>query len=430
MAKTYSREAQIHSLSLIANAAFDLQEDSWQKLQDTTAKIITDCIGDNTIQGYIGNWTIVWQPVVFSNNTAAKSVVADNTMMLVYNQSENLFVVGIAGTNAVSMYGWFQEDFGVNSLVSWQSITGAQVSSKAGIAAGTDNGLQILLKMTQPGGGPSMLQALNSYVQQQHITGATVAVAGHSLGGALAPVMAMYMLDTQSSWNTVSGSITGIEAWPTAGPTPGNADFASYLSNRLGSNYTSKYNTLDVIPQAWMYSSMENIPAIYASHISPPESQAPYFTTIGLLVTAANLRTIDKSNLYGRIDYEQASPWTPMTGTFNVIANTEAGIFADGLNLRYTLGSLKPYGSYLRLLIQFLDQMLFQHTKAYNPLLGIVDVADRFNAIKKADTGSTEQERKYKALGTALSKYYGMGTPEIHTAAVQVQQAEPEEATA
>src|SRR5690349_2063987 len=111
---TYSLENQIHSLSSISNAAFDLQETSLSSLQTLTTTIVKNALSDTIIQGCIGNWQLVWGPVVFSNNPNAATVVADNTMMLLYNpspdgQTQDQFVVAIAGTNAVSMYGWFQE---------------------------------------------------------------------------------------------------------------------------------------------------------------------------------------------------------------------------------------------------------------------------------------------------------------------------------
>lgn len=411
---TYSLEAQIHSLSSISNAAFDLQETSLDSLQTLTTTIVTNALADNIIQGYIGNWQLVWGPVVFSNNPDAATVVADNTMMLLYNpapdsQTQDQFVIGIAGTNAVSMYGWFQEDFGVNTLVEWESIVNKSVNKflfTPSIAAGTNKGLQALLAM-QDSNGSTMLAALNTYVQTNNITGASVAVAGHSLGGALSPVMAMYMQDTQSTWNTVSGSITTITTWPTAGPTPGNEDFATYVQDNMGANYISKYNTRDVIPQAWMYSSFENIPSIYPE-ITPPESGTPTYTTIGLLVLAANLRAVDKSDFYRRTPYQQIMPWNAMTGAFDNTTNTDAQNEAAVLNI-YATGNLTQYQPYFTAFYQFLMQMAYQHTTAYDILLGITGVTAEFKIVKNNATGNTAEERRMQSMSMALGKYYGMG---------------------
>ncbi|WP_118953201.1 lipase family protein [Taibaiella helva] len=414
MSQTYSLEQQIHCLSSISNAAFDLQEPSFEALQSLTTTIVTNALNDATIQGCIGSWELVWGPVVFSNNPDAATVVADNTMLLAYNADENQFVVAIAGTNAVSMYGWFQEDFGVNSLVEWESIVNKDVNKlffTPSIAAGTHLGLQNLLNMQA--GGATMLQQLNTYIGQNKISSAGVAVAGHSLGGALSPVMALYMQDTQSSWDTVSGGISAITAWPTAGPTPGDADFATYFQDNIGSNYTSRYNTIDVVPQAWMYSSMENIPAIYPE-ITAPEGQAPYYTTMGLLTLLANLRTIDTSDFYTRIKYQQITPWNAMTGTFDKDTNDKADTEAALIGI-YATGALAQYQPYFKAFYQFLMQMAYQHTTAYDILLNIQTVTDELAKVKKDATGTSTDERRQRAMFTALSKYYGV---RIDTAAI------------
>jgi hypothetical protein len=421
---TYPLEAQIHSLSLVANAAFDLQEPSYSQLQTLTTTIVTNCLADPIIQGCIGNWTIVWGPQVFTNNQTAAKVVADNTMMLVYNQSSNQFVVGIAGTNAVSMYGWFQEDFGVNTLVEWSKIVNKNINIPIVfvpvIAGGTYLGLQNLLAMEVS--GVTMLSALNTYVQQNNITGATINVAGHSLGGALAPVMAMYMQDTQATWNTVSGSITTIAAWPTAGPTPGNVDFANYVAKHMGANYVSRYNPIDVIPQAWMYSSMENIPGIYPQ-ITAPEAQSPDYTSMGLLTLSANLRAINTSDAI-RTDYQQIQPWNQLTGSaFDTTTDDNAVTEATLLNV-YATGNLAQYKPYFKAFYQFLMQMGFQHTTAYDTLLGITAVAAEMKVVKDNATGTTEDARRMDNLSMALSKYYGMNN--LNVASIKTASKEAE----
>jgi hypothetical protein len=255
-----------------------------------------------------------------------------------------------------------------------------------------------------------------------------VNVAGHSLGGALAPVMAMYMQDTQATWNTAAGSITTIAAYPTAGPTPGNVDFATYVAGRMKANYVSRYNPIDVVPQAWMYSSMENIPGIYPQ-IKAPESQAPYNTTIGLLTLAANLRAINTSDLI-RTDYQQIQPWNQLTGTgFDTSTDSTAQTEANLLGV-YATGNLAQYQPYFKAFYQFLMQMGYQHTTAYNGPLGITAVAAEMKVVKGNVTGKTDDARRVENLATALSKYYGMNN--INVAAIETAQTQqaPSEAEA
>ena len=406
---------QIHSISWVSNAAFDLKESSFEDLQSLTTEIVNTTLTNSNVQGLIGTWIQVWGPIVFSNDQSGATVVADNTMLLVYNEAANLFVVGVAGTNAVSTYGWMQEDFNVSSTVTWKSITGITPAllTDPTISAGTDDGLQILLTMEGPEltvtGNPTatMLAALNNYISAHSITGAQIAVTGHSLGGALSPVMAMYMQDTLSTWNT-AGNVAGIGAYPTAGPTPGNQDFANYLTKHLGANYNSYYNSIDVVPQAWQSSSMETIPQIYGTNIPYPEAApGPYATTLGTMVSAAFLKTINSLD-YLPINYAQAAPWNQMVGTFDTTTD-DAAVKKAGYMVAYLSGTtLTQYGPYLTFLYRFLVQAAFQHTTAYNTLLDIVDFAADYIAIKNEIVGSTEEERREANVHDALSKYFGM----------------------
>lgn len=419
---TYTQEEQIHSLSLLSNAAYDLQETSFATLQSLTTSIITKSLADTTIQGYIGTWQIVWGPVVFSEDSTAPNVVADNTMVLFYNgnSKQPVFVVAIAGTNIVSTYGWLKEDFDVDGLVDWGTVINKKVDKflfYPSISIGTNNGLQILLGMKDTTrNNVTMLSALNSFVKSQNITGATVAVAGHSLGGALAPVLAMYMVDTASTWNTVSGSITTIQAWPTAGPTPGNADFATYYQNNfpnIAANYTSKYNTLDVIPHAWQDSMLSVIPSIYSStkppYIAPPETVAPYCTPTGTLVAGVFLETINQAD-YIPIAYTQiaaSTRWISLTGTFDTATDQAAH---NKINLATALepAALSQYSPYVVFLYRFIAQLGYQHTTAYNALLLITGFAAEFNNVKNGIVNSTEDARREVGLNIALQRYYGL----------------------
>lgn len=409
----YSAEAQIHSLSLLSNAAFDLQESSLSQLQSLTEEIVSKTLTDTSVISDIGSWTQIWGPIVFSNSPSAAKVVADNTMMLLYNNAQNLFVVAIAGTNAVSAYGWLQEDFQVNTEMGWQGIVNKPMSGYPAISGGSYTGLKALLAMTgtelttSSSNQVTMLTALNDYIRNNNVSSAEIAVAGHSLGGALAPVMAMYMQDTLSNWNT-AGNVKTIAAWPTAGPTPGNQTWATYVAASMGSNYTSKYNTLDVIPQAWQSSSMSTIPQIYGSNIPYPETTAPYSTTMGTLVTAAFLRTFN-TGAYPSLPivYTQVQPWTALTGTFDTDTDTAAQNLLKKATI-FEPSGLSTYIPYLEFLVRFLEQMFFQHTTAYDTLLGISDFAAQYTQIKDEVTGSTKDSRRMAAFATALKKYYGM----------------------
>lgn len=415
----YSKKELIHSISFLSNAAYDIQANSFDELQKDTTEIVNATLTNLDVQNDIGVWTQVWGPVVFSNNPTSKTVVADNTMMLVYNKAENLFVVGIAGTNVVSTYGFFQEDFKVNNLVQWSDVVKKDISDSGSIAEGTDLGLTILKDLKGPeltvnnGTGPevTMITALQNFIalSKNNIANAEVAVTGHSLGGALAPVMAMYLQDTAAGgWN--NGNVTTISAWPTAGPTPGNADFATYVAAQMGTNYQSYYNPLDVVPQAWQASTLKLIPSLYEGYLDAPESTAPYYTPVGILAVGALVNTINPTiNLFGPIQYKQVMPWNILpNSSYNadIQADLEAKLIGAG-TLIYS-SSLHDYFPYLKFLVLFLNQMLYQHTKAYNSLLGIDDFMNKYADIKYNILHSTQDELNDKAFRYALKKYYNL----------------------
>jgi len=64
----YPKEQQIHSLSLLSNAAFDLQEPDFTTLQTITTKIIKQTLSNPSVQKTIGHdWQLLWGPVVYSH---------------------------------------------------------------------------------------------------------------------------------------------------------------------------------------------------------------------------------------------------------------------------------------------------------------------------------------------------------------------------
>jgi hypothetical protein len=319
-------------------------------------------------------------------------------------------------------------------------VVGSQVSipildSLAAISGGTNTGLQILLGM-QDSNKNTMISALQTAVGKL-TTKATLAVAGHSLGGALAPTMALYLHDmqqTSANWNS-SGNISAIQAWPTAGPTPGNGSWAAYyqhvVSSETGSSYgaplsyTSKYNTLDVIPQAWQSSTLANVPTIYEPNISQPSGSNPAEAVTGVLAVGAVLNSIDTSNIFSVFD--QVTPWTAMTGTFDTTTDTAIQQKLKNAYIVIPTG-LSAYTQYFINLARFLAQMAFQHTTAYNTLLNIVDFAAEYSTIKQNlhPTGQSDAQLHE----AALSRKLGVDLSKLDLSTVQAAEHKAAEAVA
>ncbi|HEX3045252.1 MAG TPA: hypothetical protein VHY08_10875 [Bacillota bacterium] len=224
-------------------------------------------------QPRIGQWEIVWGPVV---KQLIKKGDAANAMYVAHNLNEpSRYVVAIAASNPGSMFDWLVED----SLVKWQIpwIFG-KAPARARISLGTAIGLFILLMAkvgnTLPGAGKSLKQFLKSLPDKK----IDLCFAGHSLGGILSPTLALYFLDRQSSWDP--GRNAKISARPTAGPTAGNLYFARY-SDQVLTDITRYWNRLDAVPHLWNPASIEQIKGIYKPYI-PKES--PIDFGINLLV--------------------------------------------------------------------------------------------------------------------------------------------------
>ncbi|WP_052596937.1 hypothetical protein [Aureispira sp. CCB-QB1] len=387
MTPTYSREQQIYSLSFSTNSAFGL---SWPQsdcksgmaaMQSYVTKVSKDVLAQTTT--LIGTWNSVWGPVVYAQNPTSNSVHADNTMGAYYNPSEQLLVISIAGTNSISTYGWLVQDFSVNSLVEWESITG--VSYSGHIAKGTSIGLQILLSMKDDTGN-TLLESLRSYIVSNTIpTGIEIAVTGHSLGGALAPTLALYLSDKKATWDPSNKA--QLSTYPTAGPTPGDKDFATYYQKQIKANkiaYHSKYNTIDVVPHAWQRSDLAQIPTFYEQHIKPSSADTPNQSILGSLVTLASfIAMADKIVVVPHKNpYQQIQPSTPLQGTFDNSVDLKAIAaiaFVSALNLPKNLKD--AYLPVISQFTRFVAQAATQHTTAYYPLLDIVNFMTAYKNI-------------------------------------------------
>ena len=158
-------------------------------------------------------------------------------------------------------------------------------------------------------------------------------VCGHSLGGALAPALALYLQNTKSKWDE-NGSSTVI-TMPVAGPTPGNGDFASYLSKTV--TVQGFYNPFDVVPHAWAPADLGQIPKLYVPQIPECwEVDALGLVAVGLSVAGTG----------------KGSPYTPT-----------ARAALDGASINTGLITGDAFQS-------FLVQLAYQHLEAYATLLG------------------------------------------------------------
>jgi hypothetical protein len=381
----YSTSQIVYTFSFSAGSAGGVSFDNTsggglQALQDFVMKVESDVLQDPTIQGFIGSdWQIVWGPVAFSDDTSGPTVRADNTMGCYYSASQNLFVVAIAGTDFASTFDWLDEDFDVLTQVPWTTAGG---TGSGNISGGANEGLQILLAMTDSSGN-TMLSTLAQFISTNTVTGATIAVTGHSLGGALSPVLALFMSDNQSKLGLDGQSLA---VYASAGPTPGDAAFASTYEAAIANgaiSYSSVYNTLDVVPLAWAVSDLATIPTLYDAHIKPASTDSPPDAFMGSVIAGVVMALAEQSVSYTQVSTGRSS----LAGTFNILVDAGASSLMDLLKSSLP-SALSTYFESITNVVRFAAQAASQHTTAYPALLSISEFNTEYEEILDADKPS------------------------------------------
>lgn len=228
-----------------------------------------------------GAWDIVWGPVCYSLPLAKTQDNMMYVVRLIGATGIQQYAVAIRGTNPPAVLDWLVEDLIVAKTAAWPGADGARTSLSTRIA------LDILLLLTDPDSGQTVVEFLTSAMTGPAASQASVCCTGHSLGGTLAQVLSLWLRDNQSRWDPDAlATVTTINF---AGPTAGNAAFAahfdqlfSYTTSALpfwvspqfpgssASSYADCVRTsLDIAPRAWNATTLAQIPTLYESQKPP-----------------------------------------------------------------------------------------------------------------------------------------------------------------
>ncbi|KZS88586.1 alpha/beta-hydrolase [Sistotremastrum niveocremeum HHB9708] len=276
---TYDVFQQTFALSLASNA-----------LQTTKGKLVDLQAGIEglvplfiLLEGAKGlkGWEVVWGPTVWKHplkpDETDECTGPDNTWYIGHKSgvqypdgTYDTYIVAVAGT--ASTFDWFQEDFAVSNVVDFKQFSGnftvpptpatsINDSLNSYIAYGTAGAIYTLLNTVAPSTakspGATIVQFLVSIPKTSRVI-----FTGHSLGGALAPTLALTL--------QVAKGLQNVVTYPSAGPSPGNKSFANLFASfnpikRPGGTplpwqgwNTNLYNTRDVVPQSWSTSEQAN----------------------------------------------------------------------------------------------------------------------------------------------------------------------------
>ena len=225
------------------------------------------------------DWVIVWGPALYCTTPPkTPNPQANLTFVARSLSSLNNYIVATRGTVANNVWEWLTEDLAV-SFDPWP--TPAPQKPTPHVSSSTFFALSYALNTVPPTATPSGYsplpgagQTLAAYLESITTNGpVNISFTGHSLGGAIAPALALWFKQAQGNvqipqnslfypmpaWDV--NSVATISCVSLVGATPGDKVFSGYFQQLLGSDYDRIYNTNDTVPYG--FAGLSQLPGLY-----------------------------------------------------------------------------------------------------------------------------------------------------------------------
>lgn len=253
----------------------------WQAEPRAVAATVTDLM-----KRMLPREEIVWGPAMHTPGPGALGgPLSDALVLICRDRDSGEYFVIFRGTNTVSAAEWLLQDFMVQKQIPWRDIQAGPAPEDALISDGAATAVKMRLDLTpeegEKGAGKNFPAALIDILE--HSKGPCVMhFTGHSLGGLLAPAMALWLVDYLSATEQPKlAAKLRLDVYGYAAPPAGNAAFAAYLASRVP---MERYvNDLDIAPRAWDGATMAGLPELYKPAIGmEPLIKTLYYLCAGL----------------------------------------------------------------------------------------------------------------------------------------------------
>ncbi len=220
---------------------------------------------------------IVWGPASFRVFWQPSSPAL--VVFVTRSEARDEYTVVLRGGGPMLLWDHNLESLACLEQEPWSWAFGAGNLAPA-ICGGVNRQLAVVRELSPeeqlPGAGRSLAEFLATrIVELDGDRKLPIHVTGHGVGGTLATVVALWLLDTQGSlsardlaWDSQRRAKLHCAAF--AGPTPGNSDFGIYVADRLGARLDLIHNSLDHAPALWDTQTLTGLADIYRPHVEEP----------------------------------------------------------------------------------------------------------------------------------------------------------------